>query len=132
MSSRNHRKSSEVAVTFSEMVVMMRRKSHTFDSEKVGRYTITLICLLHLPTTTTHFEMTAKNTITPMETHQQQSTLISNSSIIDEEKLTEILLVILVLSRRILHSSSCSVHDFIKKPPEKQRSKVQIYDYLFY
>ena len=30
-------KSSEVAVSFSEIPVMTRRKSHTFDSEKVGR-----------------------------------------------------------------------------------------------
>ena len=33
-------KSSEVAVTFSEIPVMTRRKSHAFDSEKVGRYNI--------------------------------------------------------------------------------------------
>ena len=33
------RKSSEVDVTFSEIAVMTRQfKSHTFDSEKVGRY----------------------------------------------------------------------------------------------
>ena len=37
-SSGNRRKSSEVAVTFSEIPVMTRRKSHAFDSEKVGRY----------------------------------------------------------------------------------------------
>ena len=34
-------KSLEVAVTFSEIPVMTRRKSHIFDSEKVGRYKIT-------------------------------------------------------------------------------------------
>ena len=32
------RKSLEVAVTFLEILVMPRQKSHTFDSEKVGRY----------------------------------------------------------------------------------------------
>ena len=32
-------KSWEVAVTFSEILVMTRRKSHTFESERVGRYT---------------------------------------------------------------------------------------------
>ena len=30
----NHPKSSEVAVTFSEILVMTRRKSHAFNSEK--------------------------------------------------------------------------------------------------
>ena len=40
MSSGNHRKSSEVTVTFSEIPEMTRRKSHAFDSEKVGRYTL--------------------------------------------------------------------------------------------
>ena len=39
-SSENHRKSSEVAWTFSEIPVMTRQKSHAFDSEKVGRYKI--------------------------------------------------------------------------------------------
>ena len=39
-SSENGRKSSEVAGTFSEIPVMRRRKSHAFDSEKVGRYRI--------------------------------------------------------------------------------------------
>ena len=34
------RKSSEVAGTFKEISVMKRRKSHAFDSEKVGRYNI--------------------------------------------------------------------------------------------
>ena len=38
-SSENHRKSSEVARTFSEIPVKTRQKSHAFDSEKVGRYT---------------------------------------------------------------------------------------------
>ena len=38
-SSENRRKSSEVARTFSEIPVMMRQKSHAFDSGKVGRYT---------------------------------------------------------------------------------------------
>ena len=37
-SSKNHRKSLEVAVTSSEIAVMTRRKSHTFDSKNVGRY----------------------------------------------------------------------------------------------
>ena len=37
-SSENRWKLSEVAGTFSEIPVMTRRKSHTFDSEKVGRY----------------------------------------------------------------------------------------------
>ena len=37
-SSENCLKSSEVAGTFSEIPVMTRRKSHAFDSEKVGRY----------------------------------------------------------------------------------------------
>ena len=37
-SSENHRKSSEVARTFSEIPVMTRQKSYAFDSEKVGRY----------------------------------------------------------------------------------------------
>ena len=36
--SENRRKSSEVARTFSEIPVMMRQKSHVFDSENVGRY----------------------------------------------------------------------------------------------
>ena len=39
-SSENPRKSSETARTFSEIPVMMTQKSHAFDSEKVGRYTI--------------------------------------------------------------------------------------------
>ena len=39
-SSENRRKSSEVARTFSEIPVMTRQKSHAFDSEKVGRYSI--------------------------------------------------------------------------------------------
>jgi len=34
------RKSSEVARTFSEIPVIRRRKSHAFDSEKVGRSTM--------------------------------------------------------------------------------------------
>ena len=38
-SSENRRKSSEVARTFSDIPVMMRQKSHAFDSEKVSRYT---------------------------------------------------------------------------------------------
>ena len=38
-SSENRRKSSEVARTFSEILVMTRQKSHVFDPEKVGRYT---------------------------------------------------------------------------------------------
>ena len=37
-SSENGRKYLEVAGTFSEVAVMTRRKSHSFDSEKVGRY----------------------------------------------------------------------------------------------
>ena len=37
-SSGNCRKSSEAARTFSEIPLMTRQKSHTFDSEKVGRY----------------------------------------------------------------------------------------------
>ena len=41
-SSENRRKFSEVAM-FSEIPVTTRRKSHTFDSEKVGRY-IANIC----------------------------------------------------------------------------------------
>ena len=40
MSSGNSLKSSEVAVTFSEILNMTQRKSHTFDSEKVGRYIV--------------------------------------------------------------------------------------------
>ena len=44
-SSENLRKSSEVAWTFSEIPVMTRQKSHAFESEKVGRYILTvLIC----------------------------------------------------------------------------------------
>ena len=39
-SSENRRKSSEVARMFSEIPLMTRQKSHAFDSEKVGRYTI--------------------------------------------------------------------------------------------
>ena len=39
-SSENRQKSSEMAQTFSEIPVMMRQRSHTFDSEKVGGYTI--------------------------------------------------------------------------------------------
>ena len=38
--SENHRKSSEVGRTFSEILVMTRQKSHAFDSEKVGRYRV--------------------------------------------------------------------------------------------
>ena len=41
-SSENRRKSSEVGLTFSEILVMTRQNSHTFDSEKVGRYMILL------------------------------------------------------------------------------------------
>ena len=37
-SSENRRKSSEVARTFSEIQVVTRQKSHSFDSEKGGRY----------------------------------------------------------------------------------------------
>ena len=37
--SENHRKSSEVTGTFSEIPSMTRQKSHAFDPEKVGRYT---------------------------------------------------------------------------------------------
>ena len=37
-SSENRWKSSEVARTVSEILVMTRQKSHAFDSEKVGRY----------------------------------------------------------------------------------------------
>ena len=37
-SSENRRKSSEVAVTFPEIPAMTRRKSHTFDQEKVCSY----------------------------------------------------------------------------------------------
>ena len=37
-SSENSGKSSQVAGTFSEIPVITRRKSHAFDSEKVGRY----------------------------------------------------------------------------------------------
>ena len=40
-SSENRWKSSEVARTFSEIPVVARQQSHAFDSEKVGRYTIT-------------------------------------------------------------------------------------------
>ena len=39
-SSENHRKSSQEARMFSEIPVMTRQKSHAFDSEKVGRYTV--------------------------------------------------------------------------------------------
>ena len=39
-SSESRQKSLEVARTFSEILVMTRQKSHAFDSEKVGRYTI--------------------------------------------------------------------------------------------
>ena len=42
-SSENRRKSSEVARTFSEIPVKTRQKSHAFDSEKVGRYTMFLL-----------------------------------------------------------------------------------------
>ena len=37
-SSENHRKSSEVIGTLSTVPVMTRQKSHTCDSEEVGRY----------------------------------------------------------------------------------------------
>ena len=37
-SSENHRKSSEVIGTLSTIPVMTRQKSHTCDSEEVGRY----------------------------------------------------------------------------------------------
>ena len=46
-SSENRQKSSEMARTFSEISVMMRQKSHVFNSEKVGRYSnisVHLIC----------------------------------------------------------------------------------------
>ena len=33
----------EVAVKFSEILVMMRQKSHTFDTENVGRHTLAMI-----------------------------------------------------------------------------------------
>ena len=39
-SSENRQKYSEVARTFSEIPVMKRQKSHAFDLEKVGRYTL--------------------------------------------------------------------------------------------
>ena len=38
----NRRKSSEVAGMFLEIPVMTRRKSHTFHSDKVGRYTVAI------------------------------------------------------------------------------------------
>ena len=38
--SKTRQKSTEVAGTFSEILVMMRQKSHAVDSEKVGRYII--------------------------------------------------------------------------------------------
>ena len=38
----NRRKSSEVAGMFLEIPVMMRQKSHTFHSDKVGRYTVAI------------------------------------------------------------------------------------------
>ena len=41
-SSANRRKFSEVARTFSEITVMTRQKSHAFDPEKVGRYSISV------------------------------------------------------------------------------------------
>ena len=43
-SSENRRKFSEVARMFSEILVMTRQKSHAFDSEKVGRYTMSENC----------------------------------------------------------------------------------------
>ena len=44
-SSENHRKSSEVIGTLSTIPVMTRQKSHTCDSEEVGRYIApTLLC----------------------------------------------------------------------------------------
>ena len=45
-SSKNRRKSSEVARTFLEIPVMTRQKSHAFDSEKVGRYIISKLTVL--------------------------------------------------------------------------------------
>ena len=49
----NIRKSSEVAQTFSEIPVMTRQKSHTFDSERVGRYisvpSLSSTALIHVP-----------------------------------------------------------------------------------
>ena len=45
--SEKHRKSSEVARTFSEIPVMTRQKSHAFDSEKVGRYTLHVTVYFH-------------------------------------------------------------------------------------
>ena len=44
----NRLKSSEEARTFSEIPVMMRQKSHAFDSEKVGRYTSSKSCQMLL------------------------------------------------------------------------------------
>ena len=45
-SSENHRKSSEVIGTLSTIPVMTRQKSHTCDSEEVGRYIApTLLCI---------------------------------------------------------------------------------------
>ena len=44
-SSENHRESSEVIGTLSTIPVMTRQKSHTCDSEQVGRYIApTLLC----------------------------------------------------------------------------------------
>ena len=42
----NRRKSLEVARTFSEIPVMTRQKSHAFDSEKVGRYSLRVTLLI--------------------------------------------------------------------------------------
>ena len=39
-SSENRQKSSAVVRTFSEIPLMMRQKSHAFDSEKVCRYIV--------------------------------------------------------------------------------------------
>ena len=51
MSLGNFQKSSEVAVTFSEIPVVMRQKYHAFDSKKVGKYKIYMFpctCILYV------------------------------------------------------------------------------------
>ena len=40
---QNRRKSSEVARMFLEIPLMTRKKSHVFHSEKVGRYSISIM-----------------------------------------------------------------------------------------
>ena len=61
-SPENHRKSSEVIGTLSTIPVMTRQKSHTCDSEEVGRYiTPTLLCTTPFYVSTMFREKKTKN-----------------------------------------------------------------------